>query len=182
MVKNMTLSLRTLISDTNKNRISSKAVFALVFYLILPAIALLMIIAIYPELDKSRLLGILSRIIPIACILILISQFQVRYQRGSKGRFILNEVYVIMVVVWLFAFLGGEPVIHQTWEEYSFSLQIYNYLIVILFVTAMNVLYYILEYMAFSQDEEEHTTNIHDAEKEEIGQPKGVIITTISVE
>jgi hypothetical protein len=183
MMMNMTLSLRTLISDTDKTRISSKAVFALVFYLILPAIALFMIMAIYPELDKNRMMAILSRIIPIGFALIVISQFQVRYQRGSKGRFILNEVYVIMVVVWLFAFLGGEPVIHQTWEEYSFSLQIYNYLMVIFFVTAMNVLYYILEYMAFSREEENaEEIKVQEPKNEQEKQPKGVTITTVSVE
>ncbi len=179
----MTLNLRTLISDTNRNRISSKAIFALVFYLILPACAIFMIMTIYPELNKDRLVGVLFRIIPIGFVLILISQFQVRYQRGTKGRFILNEVYVIMVVVWLFAFLGGEPVIYQTWEEYSFSLQIYNYLVVIFFVTAMNVLYYILEYMAFSQENENtEESRAKEPNPEEIEQPKGVIITTVSVE
>jgi hypothetical protein len=83
--------------------------------MILPIIAILMIITTYPELNKDRLLGILARIIPISIVLILISQFQVRYEKGSKGRFILNEFYVIMVVVWIFALLGGEPVIYQTW-------------------------------------------------------------------
>lgn len=167
------------ISGTNKKRISSKAVFALVFYLILPTCAILMIIGIYPELNPNRLFAILARIIPISFVLIVISQFQVRYEKGSMGRFILNEFYVIMLVIWIMAFLGGEPVIYQTWDEYSFSLHIWNYLAVIFFVTAMNVLYYIMEYMAFSEDEEITKESHEEPVIAEVEQPKGVIITSV---
>lgn len=173
---------KTSISGTNKKRISSKAIFALVFYLILPTLAILMIIGIYPELNPNRLFAILSRIIPISFVLIVISQFQVRYEKGSLGRFILNEFYVIMLVIWIMAFLGGEPVIYQTWEEYSFSLHIWNYLVVIFFVTAMNVLYYIMEYMAFSEEEETTKENALEPVISEVEQHKGVTITTVPAE
>jgi hypothetical protein len=167
------------ISDTNKKRISSKALFALVFYLILPTCAILMIMGIYPQLNHDRLFAILSRIIPISFVLIVISQFQVRYEKGSMGRFILNEFYVIMLVIWIMAFLGGQPVIYQTWEEYSFSLHIWNYLAVIFFVTTMNVLYYIVEYMAFSEEEETTKEISEDPVISEVEQHKGVTITTV---
>jgi hypothetical protein len=143
-----------------------------------------MIMGIYPQLNHDRLFAILARIIPISFVLTVISQFQVRYEKGSLGRFMLNEFYVIMLVIWIMAFLGGEPVIYQTWDEYSFSLHIWNYLAVIFFVTAMNVLYYIMEYMAFSVSEEEK--EIKESSDEpviaEVKQPKGVTITTVSVE
>lgn len=167
-------------STTGKRRrISSKAVFALVFYLIIPTIALSTIILTYPELSKERLLGILLRILPISITLILVSQYQVRYEKGSKGRFILNEVYVALVVLWLFALLGGEPVIHQTWEEYHFSLHIWNYIVLILFVTSMNVLYYALEFQAFrKKDEIGNATDSKENEIEDEMERRGVIITT----
>jgi hypothetical protein len=176
----MKLSSWVSISNTDKHRISSKAVFALVFYLLLPTVAIMMIILTYPELNSQRLLAILIRIIPISLGLILISQFQVRYERGSLGRFILNEVYVLLVVVWIFALLGGEPVIHQTWEEYSFSLHIWNYLALILFITGINVLYYGLEYKAFGENDaaDEIAKDAEPLEAEPVAQ-KGVIITTI---
>lgn len=151
----MNLRSRISISATNKGRISNKAGFAFVFYLMLPIIAIMMIISTYPELNSERLFGILARIIPISLVLIAVSQFQVRYEKGSKGRFILNEVYVIMVIVWIFALLGGEPVIHQSWGEYSFSLHIWNYLALILFITVMNIIYYAMEYKAYAENTNE---------------------------
>ncbi|UCE36252.1 MAG: hypothetical protein JSW00_12015 [Thermoplasmata archaeon] len=113
-------------------------------------------------------------------MLIIVSQFQVRYEKGDLGRFILNEVYVILVVLWIFALLGGEPVIHQTWEEYKFSLHIWNYLALILIVTSLNVLYYILEYQAYQEDKSQKES-IPKEEKavDEVKEPKGVIITTV---
>ena len=95
-----------------KRRISSKAVFALVFYVILPIISITMMIFTYPQLSKDRLLGILQRTVPIGILLILVSQYQVRYEKGDLGRFVLNEIYILLVVLWIFALLGGEPVIH----------------------------------------------------------------------
>jgi hypothetical protein len=163
-----------------KRRISSKAIFASVFYLIMPSIALTIIILTYPELSSERLMGILLRIIPVGILLILVSQYQVRFEMGSSGRFILNEVYVLLVVVWLFALLGGEPVIHQTWEEYNFSLHIWNYIVVILIVTSINVLYYIMEFQVYRKQED--TDKVSELNEDEIVDEvkhKGVIITTI---
>lgn len=164
---------------TGENRkFSSKAVFAFVFYLLLPVFALTTIMATYPELSSERLVAILFRIVPIAFLLILVSQFQVRYTKGSFGRFAMNEIYVLLVLLWLFALLGGDPVIHQTWEEYHFSLHIWNYLLLIIFITVMNVLYYIVEFAAYH--------NLKECEDKEDGQvtcdsapsdPKGVVIT-----
>lgn len=182
---NTTLSSKiSALTTGKKRRISSKAVFALVFYLIMPTIAISIIIITYPELSRDRLFGILYRIIPISITLILISQYQVRYGKGSKGRFILNEIYVVLIVLWLFALLGGKPVIDQTWEQYQFSLHIWNYIVLILVVTSMNVLYYILEYKAYSKkDISENTSDEKEEsmEDEEV-EHKGVTITTVQVE
>jgi hypothetical protein len=111
-----------------------------------------MIATTYPELSKDRLYNILYRTVPIAVLLVLVSQYGVRYEKGTMQRFVFSEIYVVLVLLWLFALLGGEPVIHQTWNEYHFSLHIWNYLFLILVVTATNALYYIMEYRAFRQD------------------------------
>jgi hypothetical protein len=164
-----------------KRRISSKAIFALVFYVIMPIFSITMIIITYPQLSKERLLGILQRTVPIGGLLIIVSQYQVRYEKGDLGRFILNEIYVILVVLWIFALLGGQPVIHQTWEEYHFSLNIWNYVIVILIVTSMNFLYYILEYQAYRKREVEiKSKDIDSGEVDgQASQHKGVTIITV---
>lgn len=180
---NTTLSTKiSTLLTSKKRRISSKAVFALVFYLVLPTIALTIIILTYPELSRERLLGILYRIIPISITLILVSQYQVRYGKGSKGRFILNEIYVVLIVLWLFALLGGKPVIDQTWEEYQFSLHIWNYIVLILVVTNMNVLYYAMEYKAYSKKDVSGEVSDKEEALEEEVEHKGVTITTVQAQ
>jgi hypothetical protein len=166
---------------TGENRkFSSKAVFAFVFYLLIPVFALTTIMATYPELSSERLMAILYRIVPIAFVLILVSQFQVRYSKGSFGRFAMNEVYVLLVLLWLFALLGGKPVIDQTWEEYSFSLHIWNYLLLIIFITAMNVLYYIAEFSAYrTHDSMRDNVEVKITSEEKSSDPTGVVITTL---
>jgi len=112
-----------------------------------------MIMGAYPELSKDRLIGMLARAVPIGIILIFVSQYGVRYEKGDIRRFVLNEVYVVLVLLWLFMLLGGEPVIRQTWQEYHFSLNIWNYMLLIFFVTCVNALYYFLEYKAYRKKE-----------------------------
>jgi len=166
---------------TGENRkFSSKAVFAFVFYLLLPVFAITTIMATYPELSSERLIAILYRIVPIAFLLILVSQFQVRYTKGSYGRFAMNEVYVLLVLLWLFALLGGQPVIHQTWEEYSFSLHILNYLLLIIFITIMNVIYYIVEFAAYHDPQEGLGQEVgNDTSDNQVSDSKGIVITTM---
>jgi hypothetical protein len=136
-------------SSSSKVRVSKKAIFALVFYVIMPIIAISMIMAAYPELSKERLIGMLFRAVPIGIFLIFVSQFSVRYEKGDIRRFILNEIYVVLVVLWLFMLLGGEPIIHQTYGEYHFNLNIWNYIILILLVTCINALFYYAEYRVY---------------------------------
>ena len=166
--------------NTGKNRkVSNKAIFALVFYLILPVIALNYIMVSIPELSDARLIAIMTRIIPIGILLVLISQFGVKYERGSLKRFVLSEVYVVLVLLWLFALLGGELVIHQAWEEYQFSLHIWKYLALILFVTALNVAYYMVEYKAYGKQDRTGGGKIEQEKAEEdTASHKSVTITT----
>jgi hypothetical protein len=134
------------------DRISKKAVFAIIFYLLAPSIAILIIMAAYPELSGERLVDMLLRTIPIALALIFVSQFGVRYKKGDIKRFILNEIYVLLVVFWLFTLFGGAPIIHQTWGEHSFTLNIWNYVLLILFVSGVNAIYFAFEHWAYSKD------------------------------
>jgi hypothetical protein len=116
--------------------------------------------AAYPELSGERLTTMLLRTVPIALALILVSQFGVRYEKGDKRRFLLNEIYVLLVLFWLFALFGGEPIIHQTWGGHSFTLNIWNYVLLIVFVTCVNAIYFALEYWAYSK--KDGSTEISD--------------------
>ncbi len=133
----------------SKRRLSVKAIFTIIFYLIVPAIAIPIIIISYPELSDDKLLLILKQIIPISLVLIFIAQYQVRFRKGEIKRLLFNELYVAIGALWLIVLVGGGPVIHQTWEEYHFSLHIWRYLALIFFVMALNVIFYIMEYYAY---------------------------------
>jgi len=137
-----------------------------------------MIMSAYPELSKDRLIGMLVRAIPIGIMLILVSQFGVRYEKGDVRRFVLSEIYVLLVLLWLFVLLGGEPVIHQTWGEYHFSLNIWNYLILIFIVMSINALYYVIEYRAYrSKDVADDAIVEKNEVDEDIAEPRGIVVT-----
>ena len=173
----------SVLNTDKRSRVSRKALFAFVFYLVIPIIAIYMVIAAYPELSSERLIGIIVRILPLGIAIIFVSQFAVRYEKGDKGRLILNECYVLLVLLWLFAFLGGSPVIHQSWEEYSFSLHILNYLVLIFFITAMNALYYIIEYQAYhGKDVADNGFEIQDPAAINAQKHGEVIVTTSQVQ
>lgn len=154
------------------DRISKKAVFAVIFYLIIPTTLILMIMAAYPELSGERLTGMLLRTIPVAVALVIVSQFGVRYEKGDKRRFVVNEIYVLLVLFWLLALFGGEPIIHQTWGEHAFALNIWNYVLLIFFVSGVNAIYFAFEYWAYRKDakseEPDGTSDEATAEKEDV--------------
>ncbi len=132
--------------------ISIKAIIALLFYLIIPLIAIIIIITTYPELSKERFVTMVYWFVPLAIILVLISQASIRYPKGHNMTFFLDITYVVFTVLWLFAFLGGGLSITQSWGEYEFTLHLWKYVVVILFVAGFNVVYYTLEWITYRKE------------------------------
>ncbi len=132
--------------------ISKKAVFALIFYLIIPIFAITAIMANYPELSRSRLETMLKWIVPIGIVLIIISQVQVFYEKGTKKHLALNLVYVATAMLWVLGLFGGRATVNQSWKEYEFSLHVWRLVLLIIAVNVLNLAYYILQYLAYSVD------------------------------
>lgn len=141
-------------------RISIKAIFALVFYVMLPTTAILLINIRYPELSTSRLTTMLSFTLPLGMLLIFISQFQVRYSPGNIKRLLFNLAYLVTAVFWVFGLLGGKTSVVQKWEEIEFSVDITGLLLLIFTITGINAVYYILEYSAFRKKNSTHETSL----------------------
>lgn len=136
----------------SKKIISVKAIFALIFYLLMPLIAISIILASYPELSKDRFIRMIYWIVPISIVIIIISQLSLKYQKGDGRRFVLNVLYVIMTVVWVYGFLGGSLVITETWLEYQFSIHVWKYVILIIIAALINIIYYTLEWKVYKKD------------------------------
>ena len=117
--------------DTGR-RYSVKAVFAVIFYLIMPVMAIYIIMEGYPELSRERYMQMIWAIIPFAIIMVIISQLSIRYPKGSAKRLTLNLAYVVTALLWLLAVLGGGMVLTQDWGAYEFSLHLEKYIILIL--------------------------------------------------
>ncbi len=148
--------------DTGR-RISVKAVFAVIFYLIMPVMAIYMIMESYPELSEERYTQIIWAIIPFAVVMVIISQLSIRYPMGDVRRLALNLVYVFTALLWILAFLGGSMVMTQDWGPYEFSLHLEKYMILILAVTLFNCFYYAMEWKVYSEcDEPEVEINLLD--------------------
>jgi len=138
--------------SVNNKWISTKALIALLFYLIIPLIAISIIILTYPELSKERFVTMVYWFVPLAIILVLISQASIPYPRGHDMRFFLDITYVVFTVLWLFAFLGGGLTLTQSWGEYEFTLHLWKYVAVILFVAGFNIIYYTLEWKVYNKE------------------------------
>lgn len=136
----------------SKKNISVKAIFAFVFYLLIPLIAISIILTSYPELSKDRFIRIVYWIVPISIMIIVISQISLRYKRGDDRRFILNIFYVVMTIVWVYGFLGGRLVITETWLEYEFSIHVWKYILLIIIAALVNIIYYTLEWRVYKED------------------------------
>ena len=137
---------------SNERRVSIKAVFALLFYLVLPAMAIYIIIETYPELSKDRFINMTYWFVPMSILLVIISQLSIKYARGDDRRFVLNVGYVMATMLWLYGFLGGNLVITETWRGYHFSIHLWNYVLLIIFVAVFNILYYALEWRVYKEE------------------------------
>jgi hypothetical protein len=51
-----------------------------------------------------------------------------------------------MTLIWVFAFLGGNPVITEQWWDYEFSIHLWRYILLIILATIINIIYYTLEW------------------------------------
>jgi len=139
--------------------ISIKAIFAFVFYLLIPLIVISIILTSYPELSKARFIRIIYWIVPISLMIIVISQVSLRYKKGDDRRFILNIFYVVMTIVWVYGFLGGRLVITETWLEYEFSIHVWKYVLLIIVAAVVNIIYYTLEWRVYKEDASNNCNN-----------------------
>jgi hypothetical protein len=140
-----------LVNKTGR-RASIKAVFALMFYLVIPVGAIYVILNSYPALGKERFINMLYWFIPLSIVLVIVSQLSIRFPKGDGRRFMYNIAYVVITLLWLLAFLGGGLVITETWEQYHFSLHLWKYVLLIVGVALFNILYYVLEWKTYKND------------------------------
>jgi hypothetical protein len=135
-----------------KKIISVKAVFALLFYLLIPSIAIIIIMETYPELSKDRFLNMIRWYIPLSVILVIISQLSINFKKGDGRRFVLNIFYVFLTMLWMYGFVGGGIIITESWGRYQFSIHLWRYLILIIIVAVFNIYYYTLEWRIYKRE------------------------------
>jgi len=133
-------------------KISIKTIFAIIFYLIIPLFAIFIIIISYDELSKERFIRMIYWIVPTSCIIIMISQLSLKYEKGSLKKYLINISYVIMTLLWVYGFIGGQPVITEQWLEYEFSLHLWKYLSLIFIAALINIIYYTLEWRFYKEE------------------------------
>jgi hypothetical protein len=136
--------------------VSKKALFALLFYVLIPIMAITTVMTTYPELSRQRLEAMLLWIIPVGIMLIIISQVQMFYEKGTVQHLTLNLVYVATAMLWIIGLFGGSATVNQSWKQYEFSLHVWRLLVLVLAVNVVNVFYYIVQYEAFKAAEDCH--------------------------
>ncbi len=148
------------------DKISAKALLALLFYLIIPLIAISIIIFSYDELSKDRFINMIYWIIPTSVIIVIISQISIRYKKGENKRYFLNLLYVFFTLIWVYGFIGGRPILNQTYMEYEFSIHLWKYITLIVTAAVINILYYTFEWRIYKKEvTEEKFENLVDESK-----------------
>jgi hypothetical protein len=138
----------------HRKKASLKAVFALMFYLVIPTMAIYLILETYPELGRERFESMVYWFVPLSILLVIVSQLSIRYPKGDTRRFTCNIAYVVITLCWLLAFLGGGLVITETWQEYEFRLHLWKYVALIVGVALFNALYYVLEWRVYGEGDD----------------------------
>ena len=136
-------------------KISIKTIFAILFYLIIPFFAIIIVLLTYDELSKERFIRMLIFIIPIALFIILISEISLKFEKGTFKKYILNILYVLLTLIWVYGFIGGNPVITEKWLEYEFSIHLWKYISLIIIAALINFIYYTLEWRFYKKEFEE---------------------------
>ena len=139
--------------STKQKFISVKACFALLFYLIIPSLAIILIMKSYPELSKDRFYTMIHWVLPTATVIVFFAQCSILYQKGDKKRFFLNIGFVIATMIWVYGLLGGGVVITNQWNEFHFKIHMTKYVVLILFVAAINIVYYTLEWRFYRNNQ-----------------------------
>jgi len=132
--------------STRHKLIAPKALFALLFYLIIPLCSLLLIVHMYPELPQERMYMRIYWVIPTATALVIFAQLSSLYEKGDTKRFLLNIGFTVSTMIWMFGLLGGGLVMTTQWNGYDFSLHMDKYVFLIICVAVLNLLYYTLEW------------------------------------
>lgn len=133
-------------------KISIKTFFAMFFYLIIPIISIIIVLSTYDELSKERFINMFFVIIPIAIFIILISQISKKYEKASFKKYIFNILYVLLTLLWVYGFIGGNPVITEKWLEYEFSIHLWKYISLIIIAAIINIIYYTLEWRFYRKE------------------------------
>ena len=146
--------------SNNQKFISIKACFALLFYLIIPSIAIILIMGSYPELSKNRFYTTIQCILPTAVVIVFLAQCSLFYQKGNFKHYLINVGFIIATMIWIYGLLGGGLIITNQWNEFQFNINMTKYVILILFVAAINIIYYTLEWRFYSKERTFSYSNI----------------------
>ncbi len=131
--------------SSKKRFISIKACFALLFYMIIPSIAIIFIIKSYPELSKERFYNMIKWILPTAVAIVTLAQCSLFFKKGQIKHYLLNIGFVVATLFWIYGLLGGNVIITNQWNEYNFSIHMTKYVTIIATVAIINIIYYTLE-------------------------------------
>ncbi|MDG6220358.1 MAG: hypothetical protein QCI38_02785 [Candidatus Thermoplasmatota archaeon] len=154
-----------------------KAWLSLVGYVILPIIIMGRLMAAYPEILMGRILGNLISAVGIGLLLVMLAYLASRCERGSLSKMALNMGFVLGVLLWFVAILGGSTTIQMAFGEYQFQLGLERYLWLLILVASLNISYYAMETLTHHTSRQARTQTIPQkpsvGEAAQKGTPQG---------
>ena len=141
--------------SSKKQFISVKACFALLFYMIIPSIAIIFILKSYPELSKERFYNMIKWILPTAIAIVTLAQCSLFFKKGQIKHYLLNIAFVVATLFWIYGLLGGNVIITNQWNEFNFQIHMTKYVTIIATVAIINIVYYTLEWQFYKKKDDE---------------------------
>ena len=124
----------------------AKATWALLYYIVVPTALITAIMWRYPELDRVHFAEMLRWVLILGTALVGLNALRAEHETGTVTRLALDISFVALSIGWLLGVLGGGTVLHQTWNEYSFSIDIKGLFILVAALASLNLVYYGLRF------------------------------------
>jgi hypothetical protein len=121
----------------------------LVLYLIIPLATIRYILMQYPGLDPSRFNTTTLYIVPASILLFFVALMQDSHPKGTRNRLWLDTAYVLLSLLWMFAILGGNVVVHSVYDGHPFSIDVTPLVLIGVFTAALNLGHDYFEYRHF---------------------------------
>ena len=122
------------------------SIIDVVFFVIAPCVAILLIISNYPDLNPTEMDAMMYWSIVLGLSVALFSFFEAYFYPGHMGRLIAGICGTIMIMAWTYMVFGGTT-IQSDYGGYAFFIDINRLILILIIGISLKALYRVVEYL-----------------------------------